>query len=84
MRRVVLPVVVAFVVPRGAAPSTAELDRLCLEHIARFKRPKEYRFVERLPKNHYGKVVKAELRAELDSSTTPASGGPPGAPATLR
>jgi len=59
-------VVVAFVVPRGAAPSAEDLDRLCLEHIARFKRPKEYRFVERLPKNHYGKVVKAELRAELD------------------
>jgi acyl-CoA synthetase (AMP-forming)/AMP-acid ligase II len=60
-------VVVAFVVPRGAAPSTDELDRLCLDHIARFKRPKEYRFVERLPKNHYGKVVKTELRKELES-----------------
>ena len=57
--------VVAFVVARGEAPSSAELDRLCLEHIARFKRPKEYRFVERLPKNNYGKVVKTELRALL-------------------
>ena len=57
--------VVAFVVPRGEAPSPEELDRLCLEHIARFKRPREYRFVERLPKNHYGKVVKAELRATI-------------------
>ncbi len=60
-------VVVAFVVARGAAPSTAELDRLCLDHIARFKRPKEYRFVDRLPKNNYGKVVKTELRKELES-----------------
>jgi len=59
-------VVVAFVVPRGSAPSAEELDRLCLEHIARFKRPKEYRFVERLPKNNYGKVVKTELRKELE------------------
>jgi long-chain acyl-CoA synthetase len=58
-------VVVAFVVPRGRAPSTEELDRLCLDHIARFKRPKEYRFVERLPKNNNGKVVKTELRREL-------------------
>jgi long-chain acyl-CoA synthetase len=57
--------VVAFIVPRGAPPPVEELDRLCLDHIARFKRPKEYRFVERLPKNHYGKVVKAELRATL-------------------
>lgn len=57
--------VVAFVVPRGAPPSAEELDRLCLAHIARFKRPREYRFVERLPKNHYGKVVKSELRATM-------------------
>jgi long-chain acyl-CoA synthetase len=54
--------VVAFIVPRGAAPPTEELDRLCLDHIARFKRPREYRFIERLPKNNYGKVVKTELR----------------------
>jgi long-chain acyl-CoA synthetase len=58
-------VVVAFVVPRGAVPDTAELDRLCLDHIARFKRPREYRFVESLPKNHYGKVLKTELRDAL-------------------
>jgi acyl-CoA synthetase (AMP-forming)/AMP-acid ligase II len=58
-------IVVAFVVARGEPPPVAELDRLCLDHIARFKRPKEYRFVEALPKNHYGKVVKTELRAAL-------------------
>ena len=58
--------VVAFVVARGEPPPTAELDRLCLDHIARFKRPKEYRFVDRLPKNNYGKVVKTELRAALE------------------
>ena len=57
--------VVAFVVARGEPPPAAELDRLCLEHIARFKRPKEYRFVPDLPKNNYGKVVKTELRAAL-------------------
>ena len=58
--------VVAFVVARGAAPPTAELDSACLARIARFKRPKEYRFVDSLPKNNYGKVVKSELRAMLD------------------
>jgi long-chain acyl-CoA synthetase len=57
--------VVAFVVARGAPPAAEALDRLCLEHIARFKRPKEYRFVAQLPKNHYGKVVKAQLRGLL-------------------
>jgi long-chain acyl-CoA synthetase len=58
-------VVVAFVVPRGAPPDRAELDALCLDQIARFKRPKVYRFVEALPKNSTGKVLKTELRATL-------------------
>ncbi len=53
-------VVVAYVV--GEA-STAELDALCLDSIARFKRPKDYVFVEALPKNNYGKILKTELRA---------------------
>ena len=59
-------VVVAFVVPRpGASLDRASLDAHCLERIARFKRPKRYVFVEPLPKNHYGKVLKTELRARL-------------------
>ena len=53
--------VVAFVVRRGDV-SAQELDALCLEHIARFKRPRDYRFVDGLPKNNYGKVLKTELR----------------------
>ncbi|MBS0534051.1 MAG: AMP-binding protein [Proteobacteria bacterium] len=52
--------VVAYVV--GEAPE-AELDTLCLSYIARFKRPKDYVFVEALPKNNYGKILKTELRA---------------------
>ncbi len=64
--------VVAFVVATtpGDAPDTAELDSLCLEHIARFKRPRAYRFVETLPKNNYGKVVKAQLREQLAQAQT--------------
>ncbi|MBL0143035.1 MAG: AMP-binding protein [Betaproteobacteria bacterium] len=57
--------VVAFVVVRGTATSTADLDAHCLAAIARFKRPKEYRFVSELPKNNYGKVLKTELRERL-------------------
>jgi long-chain acyl-CoA synthetase len=56
-------VVVAFVVSDGV--DAAALDALCLEHIARFKRPKRYRFVETLPKNNYGKVLKTTLREWL-------------------
>ena len=40
-----------------------ELDELCLGEIARFKRPKDYVFVDALPKNNYGKILKTELRA---------------------
>ena len=59
-------VVVAFVVRvpgSGIAPDA--LDQHCLERIARFKRPKRYVFVESLPKNSYGKVLKRELRQTL-------------------
>jgi long-chain acyl-CoA synthetase len=58
--------IVAFVTLRpGAQASESELDALCLQHIARFKRPRVYRFVDSLPKNNYGKVLKTELRARL-------------------
>ncbi|MBL6615535.1 MAG: AMP-binding protein [Reyranella sp.] len=58
--------VVAFVVARDGKPlKPAELDQLCLDNIARFKRPKDYKFVEALPKNNYGKILKTELRKLL-------------------
>ncbi|MFO0292405.1 MAG: AMP-binding protein [Rhodospirillales bacterium] len=56
--------VLAFVVARApGAVDAAALDRLCLDNIARFKRPKAYRFVAALPKSNYGKILKTELRA---------------------
>ena len=58
--------VIAFVsLKPGARASAAELDALCLRHIARFKRPKQYRFLDSLPKNNYGKVLKTDLRERL-------------------
>jgi len=59
--------VVAFVVAADTTkpPPVDDLDRTCLDHIARFKRPKDYRFVDALPTNNYGKVVKRELRERL-------------------
>ena len=70
-------IVVAYVV-RGAPVSEAELDAHCLERIARFKRPKLYRFVDALPKNHYGKVLKTELRERdrRDALTPPPAPAP--------
>ncbi|MBM3534425.1 MAG: long-chain fatty acid--CoA ligase [Alphaproteobacteria bacterium] len=58
--------VVAFIVTRaGTNVEETALDRLCLDQIARFKRPKVYRFVPELPKNNYGKVVKSALRTRI-------------------
>jgi long-chain acyl-CoA synthetase len=62
-------IVVAFVVGEGL--SAEALDATCLEHIARFKRPKRYHFVDSLPKSHYGKVLKTALRELLNQGETP-------------
>ena len=58
--------VVAFVVKKeGSSVAEAELDALCLQNIARFKRPKAYFFIEALPKSNYGKILKTDLRERL-------------------
>jgi long-chain acyl-CoA synthetase len=71
-------IVAAFVVRSpGSTVSAAELDTHCLAHIARFKRPRRIEFVQALPKNAYGKVLKTELRQRLLSPPTPPSPSPP-------
>jgi len=57
-------VVVAFIASASSLEVTA-LDQFCLAKMARFKRPKAYHFVDELPKNAYGKILKTELRAQL-------------------
>ena len=64
-------VVVAYVVPADGEPDPSVLDAYCIDNIARFKRPKDYRFVGELPKNNYGKVLKTELRT-MDAAVVPA------------
>ena len=59
-------IIVAFVVVQPGITLNAEaLDAFCLNEIARFKRPKRYEWVDHLPKNNYGKVLKTELRQRL-------------------
>ena len=58
--------VVACVVVDGGRPSDRDLDALCLENIARYKRPRAYVFLDELPKNNYGKVLKTALREMLN------------------
>jgi long-chain acyl-CoA synthetase len=65
--------VVAFVVcPAAGKVDVKELNELCLKNLARFKRPRRYFFVDRLPRNHYGKVLKSVLKDQ----TAPAPGLP--------
>jgi malonyl-CoA/methylmalonyl-CoA synthetase len=55
--------VVAFVVRRdGAAATEQELIASLATILAPYKRPREIRFRDRLPRNAMGKVVKSELR----------------------
>jgi long-chain acyl-CoA synthetase len=53
--------------PGAAEPNPDALDALCLDRLARFKRPKRYLVVDSLPKNSAGKVLKAALRQTYES-----------------
>ena len=58
--------VVAFVVLQPGAQADAEaLRAFGLEHLADYKVPRQFIFVDELPRNPTGKVVKPELRARL-------------------
>jgi acyl-CoA synthetase (AMP-forming)/AMP-acid ligase II len=55
---------VAFVVVgEGAAVTADELLDHCRRQLAKFKVPKDVTFVDALPRNPSGKVLKRELRA---------------------
>ncbi len=47
----------------GASLAEDEIRKHLLEHLARFKVPQHYRFVDALPMSAQGKVVKAEVKA---------------------
>lgn len=57
---------VAFVVKApGADVTAATLDAICLDNLARYKRPKAFVFMDHLPRNSTGKILKMELRESL-------------------
>jgi long-chain acyl-CoA synthetase len=60
--------VVACVVVRDPSVDAGVLDEVCRQRIAGFKRPKRYHFLETLPKNSYGKVLKTDLRRRFNPS----------------
>ncbi len=61
--------VVGVVVRRpGAVLDETELIEFCRERLASFKKPERVHFVDALPKNQMGKVLKTDLRAQLAES----------------
>jgi long-chain acyl-CoA synthetase len=67
--------VVAFVVGKpGERPSADQVIAFCRERLARFKCPRDVRFVDALPKSPIGKTLRKELRALVTAST--GKGGP--------
>lgn len=55
-------VAAAVVLRPGASPSESELREWCAVRLARFKAPKEIRFVAELPRTPSGKVLRRALR----------------------
>jgi acyl-CoA synthetase (AMP-forming)/AMP-acid ligase II len=47
----------------GQSTTEEELTAFCKDNIASYKKPKSVDFVDELPKNNYGKILKRELRA---------------------
>ena len=59
----------AIVVPKsGEVLSGKEVIDFCKKHLASYKKPKSVDFIEALPRNAMGKVMKTELRKQYGKS----------------
>jgi acyl-CoA synthetase (AMP-forming)/AMP-acid ligase II len=58
-------VAAAVVTVPGSRPTAAEIAEHCRAHIAGFKKPTRIAFLDELPKNAYGKVLRREMRDHL-------------------
>src|SRR5205807_3349833 len=48
----------------GMTVTEEEVNALCRQHLASYKKPRTVEFVPELPKNAYGKILKRELREQ--------------------
>jgi len=55
----------AVVTRQGMRLSLEELTEFCKERLAGYKRPKKIYFLDDLPKNLYGKVLRKELKKQF-------------------
>jgi len=59
--------VTAFVVLKpGMSATEHDLVEHCRAHLASYKKPRAVHFVASLPRSHYGKVIRAELLAQVE------------------
>jgi acyl-CoA synthetase (AMP-forming)/AMP-acid ligase II len=49
-------------VARGAPPTEEELVAWCRERLAAYKLPRRYSYIDRVPRNALGKIVRGELK----------------------
>jgi acyl-CoA synthetase (AMP-forming)/AMP-acid ligase II len=52
---------------KGMQATAEEIISFCKEHIAPYKTPKRVEFIDSLPKNPQGKILKREIRANYGS-----------------
>lgn len=56
--------VLAFVVKKDASLSEEQLQHYCAEKLAKYKVPKRFEFLEELPKNTTGKILRRSLKGQ--------------------
>src|SRR3954447_1425239 len=60
----------AFVVAKGSKPDEAELKSYVKANLANYKVPKSFVFLDELPRNQTGKVLKRELQEDKEEEKT--------------
>ncbi|WP_424765580.1 class I adenylate-forming enzyme family protein [Paenibacillus sp. sgz302251] len=63
-------IVAAYIVPSDPALTSLELDQFCKQHpkLSNFKRPRKYVFINEIPKNPSGKILRRELQRDDQSN----------------
>ena len=52
----------AYVVVKDASVTSEDLHAYCAEHLAKYKIPRQFEFLEELPKNTTGKILRRSLK----------------------
>jgi long-chain acyl-CoA synthetase len=64
----------AYVVAEDPVPSEAEIIAHCREHLTAYKVPRSVEYRDELPKSPVGKILRKDLRKELDATSGAAAG----------